>query len=424
MKKPARASGSLPETDPLYAPGIKWRARKGRDQAYWIPPQKDQRKGYAPKSITLDPSASQEDIAARCRALWHDLETWRETLGEAPTRYTIAWLIDRYLHDDISPYRSVQSDTQANYRQDCAAIKKAIGERRIDPVVADGIRTPRILGDTVMRWHTNFGLPVPLLDDNGKPVIDSEGNAVNVASAPSRARHLIVMLRGLFTYAIMLGVPGAAEQRKVLEVLTFPTPPARTKAPTFQQVDLLVNKAIEKGYRSIAIATLAQYELIERRVHIIGRWDKNTKQWKPGWLWERVTDDWWITYEQRKRGIVKREFDLKTTQRLLGLMQETPKEDRSGPVIICEDTGEPWRKRYYAEKFREIARAAKVPDDIWSMDMRAGGATEADAIPEVSDRALQDAGGWADPKISARYRRNKQRNAQNVVVLRQKSRMK
>jgi hypothetical protein len=40
----------------------------------------------------------------------------------------------------------------------------------------------------------------------------------------------------------------------------------------------------------------------------------------------------------------------------------------------------------------------------------------------VTDRQLQDAGGWADPKIVGRYRRSKQKNAQNVVELRQRAR--
>jgi hypothetical protein len=56
------------------------------------------------------------------------------------------------------------------------------------------------------------------------------------------------------------------------------------------------------------------------------------------------------------------------------------------------------------------------------MDMRAGGATEADAIPEITDRMFDDGGGWADPKMKNRYRRNKQRNAQKVVKHRQQHR--
>jgi len=102
----------------------------------------------------------------------------------------------------------------------------------------------------------------------------------------------------------------------------------------------------------------------------------------------------------------------------------TPKEQRQGPVIICEVTGEPWIKRRYQEQFRTIARAAGVPDEIFSMDMRSGGATEADSVEGVTDRMLQDGGGWKDPNMPGRYRRNKQRNAGTVVRLRQAARNK
>jgi hypothetical protein len=57
------------------------------------------------------------------------------------------------------------------------------------------------------------------------------------------------------------------------------------------------------------------------------------------------------------------------------------------------------------------------------MDMRSGGATEADGVG-VSDRELQDAGGWQDPKMPGRYRREKQRNANVVVLARQTARNK
>jgi hypothetical protein len=204
--------------------------------------------------------------------------------------------------------------------------------------------------------------------------------------------------------------------------MEFPTPKPRSKAPTYAQVDALVSKAVEKGFRSIAITTLAQYELIERRAHIIGQWHEDA--WRPGWVWESVTPEWVISYYQTKRGRKLRTYDLRVVQRLLGLMQETPKEQRTGPIIVSELTGQPWKRRTYAEVFREIARAAGVPDDVWSMDMRSGGATEADTIPEITDRMFDDAGGWEDPDTKNRYRRDKQLNAGKVLQLRQNARQK
>jgi len=85
--------------------------------------------------------------------------------------------------------------------------------------------------------------------------------------------------------------------------------------------------------------------------------------------------------------------------------------------MVCDS---PWRNRHYCEEFKRIKKLAGWSDDLWSMDARAGGATETDSIGDVTDRALQDSGGWADAKTPSRYRRHKQRNAQNVVKLRQR----
>lgn len=413
-KKDYRASGSLPENDLLYAPGLKWRVRSDGEVPYWFPPSKDMKAGYIPKSRTLDPRDSDADIAAECRAQWADLLQWRANKdGGKITCYTVGWLIDRYENDPMSPIHKLMPDTKQSYGWECARIRQTVGERRIDPRDDGG---PRIVGEDLRRWHYNWGHP--------------EGKE----PTPSRARHCMAMLRTLLSYNVEIGTPGAEDLRGRLSAMKFEGATSRTKAPTYEQVDAIVTKALESGYRSIAITTLAQYELIERRAHIIGQWNGET--WARGWVWDGqiqlagrvewvgVTPDWRILYYQTKKGANLREYDLKAVQRLMGLMQETPKEARTGAIIVCEDTGQPWIKRRYQKAFREIARAAGVPDDVWSMDMRSGGATETDSIAEVTDRMFDDAGGWADSKMKNRYRRNKQRNANTVVELRQAAREK
>lgn len=391
-----RATGSAPEDHPLCAPGIKWRTRESGDVAYWIPPAKDLKAGYAPKSIRLD-EPTQEEIAARCRRLWKGLVTWRDLQGQAqPVKHTVGWLVERYLNDTLSPYTALRVRTQRSYKAFCEIIKRDIG------TVPLSLKEP-ITGADVRRWHALWGKPV-----DGQP------------TTPARARHLIVQLRILASYAVEIGVPAAKPFRDLLGVMRFATVAARDVAPTREQVTILVRVASEMGFRSIAMTTLAQFELIERRTHIIGTWEDD--QWRPGWLWSDVSKDWIIRYYQNKTGRNLREFDLKTVPALLALMQETAPERRVGPVVICETTRKPWTDRYYATVFRKIARAAGVPDEIQSMDMRAGGATEADGVEGVTDRALQDAGGWKDPRTRDRYRRGKSRNAQNVVELRQKAR--
>lgn len=388
-----KASGALPVDHPLYAPGLHRRPRAGGEVAYFIPPRKDVAGGYRPKSITLPADLTETELAAQCQRLWTDLLKWRLKLPTGPRENTVAWLVGRYLDDPESPYNTkLGHRSRRTYKSFSKAIAADCGDRRIDP---DGIR-PRILGEHVRKWHT----------------------AWTAERGPSMARHLIVQFRILVKYAVELGTPGAKDLRDMLHDMRFSQPDARSIAPTRAQVEALVAKAMELGRPSIAGVSLAQFELIERRSHIIGSYD--VKQWRPGWAWQDITDDWVITYFQTKVKRIERVYDLKKVPALHALLQSTPKEARIGPVFKDEASGEPWRERHYAEVFREIAQGAGWPDALKSMDLRAGGMTEADGIENIPDRYLQDAAGHTDPRTKDRYRRDKQRNAQNVVNLRQK----
>lgn len=391
--QPTRASASLPENHPLYAPGLRRRPRANGEARYWLPLQGDIKNGWPLKSFTIPETATEPECAGLCRKHWGDLLEWRKGHG-GPTRYSISWLIRRYACDEFSPYKKVRFNTKNTYDQDMAVIEKTVGARLIGPGM--------ITGEDLWRWHHNWGKP------------DKGGNA----TAPSRARHAITMFRILIRHAVVIGIPGAGEIASALECMRFPTTAPRTVAPTREQVMAIVGKAMEMGFRSIALVTLAQFELVERRVSVIGAWEG--QQWRYGWTWQNISPDWIIRYHQNKVGAVLREFDLKVTQELLSLLQQTPVEKRVGPVIICETTGLPWREKHYTDKWREIADAAGIPAEMYSMDMRAGGASEADELG-VQRHHIMDAGGWKSDVVD-RYRRAKHINAQNVVRLRQTAR--
>lgn len=410
-----RASGALPFDDPLYAPGLKRRARAGGETLYWIPPAKDIKTGWALKAVCV--TGSELEVAQKCRALWTELETWRGGRAKAaPVQYTLGWLIRRYQSDPLSPYKTVREKTRKGYDTSCKIIDATRGDERIDATLVAGMLEQRLAGADIRQWHHEWGLP------------DASGHV----TAPTRARHCIEMLRILLGYAIELKVPGAKDLREgLLSVLRFPATQAREAAPTREQVLAIVNAALAyrpkypkrdpelmNGWRSVAIATLAQFEFTERRISILGTHEAG--QWRPGWVWQNISPDWRISYHQNKVGRVLREFSLHDTPALLELLQAIPEEKRVGPVVICEKTGKPWHERWYAKVFRRIAKQAGIPDGIWSMDMRAGGATEADAIQGVTMKDLQGAGGWTDPASVARYSRGHIRAAQRVVQLRQK----
>lgn len=388
------------------APGLKRRKRADGFARYWMPTEKDIKAGYVPKSITIPDEMTDEQCAARCRELWADLEAWRIGANTQPTRHTISWLIRRYRNDEFSPYRNVRMITARGYDDMLAIIAHDVGERTISPVREGGWERPRLTGADFRRWHAEWSAPA--------------GEGLDPRHA--RGRYCMVLLRVLFSYAVEIGVPGAVDQRAVLNSIRLPTRPARHSAPTREQVLALVRVALEKGWRSIAITTLAQFEFTERRTHIIGCWEGD--RWTRGWTWGNISRDWIIRYTQTKVGVVEREFDLRTTPALLELLQRTPEDRRVGPVIISERTGKPWSVNNYIMAFSRIRKAAGVPADIWSMDMRAGGATEAGSIQGVTSLDVQAAGGWSDSKMASRYTRDRASRAQKVVDIRQAAKRK
>jgi ribonuclease D len=52
---------------------------------------------------------------------------------------------------------------------------------------------------------------------------------------------------------------------------------------------------------------------------------------------------------------------------------------------VTGEHGFPVQERSYRKWFRAIARAAEIPDAVWNMDTRAGGATEAEEAGAAFD---------------------------------------
>jgi hypothetical protein len=49
----------------------------------------------------------------------------------------------------------------------------------------------------------------------------------------------------------------------------------------------------------------------------------------------------------------------------------------SGPIIINDVNGLPWTGNEYRRKWRKVARACGIPDEVWNMDSRSGAISEA-----------------------------------------------
>lgn len=76
-----------------------------------------------------------------------------------------------------------------------------------------------------------------------------------------------------------------------------------------------------------------------------------------------------------------------------------------GPLIVSEKTGIPYRENYYAQNWREVAKAAGVPEDVLSMDARAGAISEVEEATGDLDAARKMA-GHTTTKTTLVYVRN------------------
>lgn len=293
-----KASGDLPATSPLYAPCLKRRPRKGgADARYFVVPAKDVKAGYRPKTMTIPATFSEEEAALACRKWAGELVAWRDGGDTRSASHTVGWLVERFLNDEFSPFRTIREKSRRSYEQNCRAIQATKGR----------VPLTLITGPDILRWHKEWGHPKPVIGEDGKQVIDAWGNGVTAPEHPQRQRHMIVMLRILVKHAVLIDAPDAVCLRTLLSETEFAVPKAREVAASRDQVKKFVDQAVKDGYLSQAITTLAQYEFIERRVHIIGYFEN--KQWQPGWTWENIDwrgpeATWRIQYYQSKVGLV------------------------------------------------------------------------------------------------------------------------
>ena len=97
-----------------------------------------------------------------------------------------------------------------------------------------------------------------------------------------------------------------------------------------------------------------------------------------------------------------------------------PHDQRTGAIVKGEH-GLPIRERSYRRWFREIARAAGIPDEVWSMDSRAGAATEADAAG-ADLKSISDLLTHAEPRTTLRYIRSTNKRVREVAKARAQNR--
>ena len=392
-------------TDPLYAPCISW--TKGT-YSNWKCPASHVKAGYAVKSVRLEPGHPNDEHALsramKCRELTKELVRWAE--GQKKPRIdTTTWryLLARYTDDEFSPMQA----TKANSRESNLWL---IGKLEI---IIGHMRFADLNYEQIMRITK---------------AMEQEGRSVDYI------RRMMTCLRAVAKYGRLIGIKGVAEVKEVLGDMRFKSAPKRQVAPTRDQVEAIVAAADNKGEFAFATGLLLQYEFMLRAVDVRGQWFKtnereggiirNGRRWQDGLTWDMFDADLAGFSKVISKTAASQpdpyHFNLADIpylrQRIADL---APPSKRLGPVITTR--GMPFTASGWSHAYARHRATAGVPNDVWCMDMRAGGVTEGDLMG-ASRESLSQAAQHSQLQTTGRYARGRSENAAKVVKLRQSGR--
>jgi len=284
-----------------------------------------------------------------------------------------------YQEDKRSDFHGVKHNTRQYYLKSLKLIEATVGKRLIRNLTVFDVK----------HWYNEWRKPA---EPGGPERID-------------RAHDAVTMFRTVLNFMAALRHKDCALLADELKKIRFEKGSAREEELTYKQASAFIRTAFELAERGVitrdralymAIGTAAQFEMILRQKDIIGEYlkterdlDRETRRARIDPL--RAGDDWWLGYftweripgwrwrmktsKSKYRSAV--EFDLQNYGLLFPLLELVPARDRHG-AIVKGPHGLPFRQDTYGGQWRKIARAAGIPDEVWNMDARAGGATEAE----------------------------------------------
>lgn len=391
------------------APGLKTRRRAdGSPVFYWVAANcSRQTEGYPQRTVRLKHQAPGDDEqrAAQCQQLYMDLQQWLS--GKTPEQEftradfdgSVAMLVRFYRDHPQSPYRKLKYNTQKIYDQHINILRDVVGKRRLSTLT----------GVDFLAWYDKFAA-------------DGKGQLTLV----STAHKLMNMFRIAVSWGVVLELPHAARVRDILSEMRFAKPEARKTFLSYDQAVAVIEKAHEMGMPSIALAQALQFELTMRQKDVIGEYlpkgapaDSdivyNGQRWVNGLLWSHIEADGVLRKKTSKTG-AEAVFEL---ARYPLVVQEVARwrGPKQGPMIIDERSGLPYRNERFSKRWREIATKAGVPKDVYNMDSRAGGVTEATDAGAPLEMVRHHA-THSDARTTARYSRQTLAKTQAVADIR------
>ena len=305
-----------------------------------------------------------------------------------------------------SPFHDVKRNTRKTYADSLKVIEATVGNRLVRVVTVVDVK----------RWYKLWGAPAA---EGGEP-------------RPNRAHDAVSMLRTVLRFGFALGFADCKGLVERLTMMRFANAGAREQEMTAPQAMAFIRTALGRGDdrgRNMAIGVAAQFELALRQKDIIGEWGpvvlekpgavySGGEMWTGPFYWENIAA--WRLRLKTSKNRARAEFFLDDYPMLFPLLEAVPHSERTGAVVKGEH-GLPIRERSYRKWFREIARAAGIPDEVWSMDSRAGAATEADAAG-ADLKSISDLLTHSEPRTTLRYIRSTNKRMRTLAKARAQSR--
>jgi hypothetical protein len=379
-------------------------------------------RGFTPKSVRIWMSAGEPNeteaayIAHECQRLQDEMLVFGR--GGLPTS-SISYVFDGTLKALINCY---QTDPDSGYHKKQFAVRKnhdTLYRRLTDDYGREQIAD--IKARLIIAWNkvwTNDGVKL------------ATGDAF-------RGR-----LRELFSFgATILEDPECERLCGVMSNMRFENAKPRVAHLSTEQATAHREISRQVGYFSIALADAMQFDLTLRQKDVIGELVPYNepgvsdvhfegKKWIKGARWEEIDENFIFKHVTSKRGkpieadlhyapMVMEELSIRANVPVADLRRDM--FPASGPVIVAETTGRPWKAQSFRQRWRKLANLCGIPKDIRSMDARAGAITEAIG----AGAALEDvrhAATHSDISMTQRYSRGSAEKVAKVMQLRVKHR--
>jgi hypothetical protein len=288
--------------------------------------------------------------------------------SEAPSEsrhgdMSIAILVHLYRSDPRSPYHQIRAKTRENYESLIRRILKDAGAAKIAELKKEDLERLYEL------WK----------------------DGAKVAMAHS----LVTMLRSIVHFgATTIEDAECLRLSVVLHRMKFENtkPRANGERITVEQVLAIRAQAHKDGLPSIARAQALQYEGKLAQTDVIGQWAPHVEsaevsdvldgdlKWVRGIRWNQIDESFVLRHVTSARG-EKVKIPLKACEMVMEefrkIAQCRPHDSLtrdmlpvSGPIIVNEETGRPYLTHTFRRRWREIARAAGVPDHVENRDSR------------------------------------------------------